>query len=48
MTGRTLITEQIRRIRSCKEPLAFRVLSEALGEGRLERMFFIAREPERK
>ena len=24
---------------------AFRVLSEALGEGRLERMFFIAREP---
>jgi hypothetical protein len=27
---------------------AFRVLSEALGEGRLERMFFIAREPERK
>ena len=27
---------------------AFRVLSEALGEGRLERMFFIAREPERE
>jgi hypothetical protein len=26
----------------------FRVLSEALGEGRLERMFFIAREPERE
>ena len=24
---------------------AFRVLSEALGEGRLERMFFVAREP---
>ena len=24
---------------------AFRVLSEALGEGRLERMFFIEREP---
>ena len=28
--------------------LCLRVLSEALGEGRLERMFFIAREPERK
>ena len=27
---------------------AFRVLSEALGEGRLERMFFVEREPERK
>ena len=27
---------------------AFRILSESLGEGRLERMFFIAREPERK
>ena len=24
---------------------AFRVLSEALGEGRLERMFFVEREP---
>ena len=48
MTGKTLLTEQIRRIRSCKEQPAFRVLSEALGEGRLERMFFVAREPERK
>ena len=27
---------------------AFRVLSKALGEGRLERMFFVEREPERK
>jgi hypothetical protein len=35
-------------LRSCKEQPAFRVFSEALGEGRLERMFFIAREPERK